>query len=64
MRQELKSRTVQCPYCWQDIELLVDCSVDRQTYVEDCEVCCRPILLDVQVDEDGTVTVSSAAENS
>ena len=34
-----------CPYCWQRISVLVDLSVAEQTYVEDCEVCCRPILL-------------------
>ncbi len=33
----------QCPYCWETISMLVDTSVSSQTYVEDCEVCCRPI---------------------
>ena len=33
----------QCPYCWEEISMLLDTSVDRQTYVEDCEVCCNPI---------------------
>lgn len=33
----------QCPYCWEDISMLVDVSVSKQTYVEDCEVCCNPI---------------------
>lgn len=33
----------QCPYCWEEISMLVDPSVPRQTYVEDCEVCCNPI---------------------
>lgn len=32
-----------CPYCWQHISMLLDVSVAQQTYVEDCEVCCRPI---------------------
>lgn len=32
-----------CPYCWQQISMLLDLSVPQQTYVEDCEVCCRPI---------------------
>ncbi len=40
----------QCPYCWTSIDLVVDCSVDRQHYIEDCPVCCRPIELSVQVD--------------
>ena len=34
-----------CPSCWEKISVVVDCSVRRQSYVEDCEVCCRPLLL-------------------
>ena len=33
----------QCPYCWEEISFLLDSSVPQQTYVEDCEVCCNPI---------------------
>lgn len=33
----------QCPYCWEDVSMLLDPSVNQQTYVEDCEVCCNPI---------------------
>ena len=33
----------QCPYCWEEISMLMDSSVNKQTYVEDCEVCCNPI---------------------
>lgn len=32
----------QCPYCWEDISMLLDPSVST-SYVEDCEVCCNPI---------------------
>lgn len=42
-----------CPYCGEPISVLVDCSVDEQSYIEDCQVCCRPISLHVVVDEDG-----------
>jgi len=33
----------QCPYCWEDISMILDSSVRQQTYIEDCEVCCNPI---------------------
>ncbi len=33
----------QCPYCWEDISMLIDPSIAKQSYVEDCEVCCNPI---------------------
>lgn len=35
----------QCPYCWEEISMLLDSSIIKQTYVEDCEVCCNPIEL-------------------
>jgi hypothetical protein len=35
----------QCPYCWENISMLLDSSVTQQTYVEDCEVCCNPIQI-------------------
>lgn len=34
----------QCPYCWEQISMLLDSSQD-QTYIEDCEVCCNPIQI-------------------
>jgi len=37
----------QCPYCWESITMLLDTSVSRQTYIEDCEVCCNPIEIRV-----------------
>ena len=33
----------QCPYCWENISMLLDASVSNQKYIEDCEVCCNPI---------------------
>lgn len=32
----------QCPYCWEEISMLLDPSVST-TYIEDCEICCNPI---------------------
>ena len=33
----------QCPHCWEEISMILDTSIYKQTYVEDCEVCCNPI---------------------
>ncbi|MGB5236491.1 MAG: CPXCG motif-containing cysteine-rich protein [Flavobacteriaceae bacterium] len=33
----------QCPYCWEEVSMLLDPSVSAQSYVEDCEICCNPI---------------------
>ena len=37
----------QCPYCWEQVSMLLDTSIINQTYVEDCEVCCNPIEVSV-----------------
>ncbi|MGC6423115.1 MAG: CPXCG motif-containing cysteine-rich protein [Flavobacteriaceae bacterium] len=36
----------QCPYCWENISMLVDVSLERDDYIEDCEVCCNPIQIE------------------
>jgi Cysteine-rich CPXCG len=53
-----------CPYCGERIEVIVDCSVDYQEYVEDCAVCCRPITLAVAIGIDGGIDVSARDENA
>lgn len=51
-----------CPYCGERFELIVDPSVDDQSYIEDCFVCCRPIVFTVTVlGED--ITVDARAED-
>jgi len=32
--------------------MVLDLSVPRQTYVEDCEVCCNPIEITYSVEDD------------
>jgi hypothetical protein len=44
-----------CPHCWQQISVLVDMSVDSQTYIEDCEVCCKPIEIHYSVEDNSVV---------
>ena len=43
--------SVQCPYCGEPLDLWVDeTGGSSQTYVEDCQVCCKPNVLRVQYD--------------
>ena len=44
-----------CPYCGQYISMMLDLSVRSQTYIEDCEVCCRPIEISYHASQ-GSVT--------
>ena len=41
-----------CPYCGEQISMVVDLSVRRQIYIEDCEVCCKPIEITCTVEDD------------
>jgi len=59
----LESVLIQCPYCWETLDVSVDPSVLEQEYVEDCQVCCRPILIHVTFDDDLTPHVDARAEN-
>jgi len=54
---------VQCPYCWEEITLLIDASIEMQEYVEDCEVCCRPIDFVIEVDEQGLAKVDARLQH-
>ena len=51
----------QCPYCWETISMLLDSSVTTQTYIEDCEVCCRPIEVTVNFDKNELVSFLGAS---
>jgi hypothetical protein len=44
---------VQCPYCGERFETLLDLSAGSASYIEDCQVCCQPIDFRLQVDQDG-----------
>lgn len=43
----LQAVDISCPYCGAPIIVDVDCSLGRQEYIEDCSVCCRPMVIQV-----------------
>ncbi len=53
----LIEQSVECPYCGETIDLLIDDSVPQQNYIEDCPVCCRPINVNTAVDTNGSVEI-------
>ncbi len=59
-QQEL---SIICPYCGESISLLIDCTYNNQQYIEDCQVCCRPISLVVQYDANNSIDVQIKHEN-
>ena len=51
-----------CPFCGEEISMVLDPSVRRHTYVEDCEVCCNPIEISYTVEDE--VLTSFEAKSS
>jgi Cysteine-rich CPXCG len=51
---------VQCPYCGEQFETLVDSSAGSASYIEDCQVCCSPIQLQLEVDASGVLAALTA----
>jgi hypothetical protein len=49
----LQAVGIRCPYCGENIRVEIDCSVDHQSYIEDCQVCCRPIEFAVTLNDQG-----------
>ena len=41
----LQDQSATCPHCWETISLTLDLSVPEQSYVEDCPVCCKPMVV-------------------
>lgn len=53
----LDLQDIECPYCGELISLALDASAGAQHYIEDCHVCCRPITVLLEVDDDGDARV-------
>jgi hypothetical protein len=58
----LPMETVQCPYCGESIDIVIDDSVEHQQYIEDCQVCCRPIEIEVLADPETGISVVCRSE--
>lgn len=55
---------VDCPYCGEEIELSIDPGGGAvQQYIEDCEVCCRPMQLSVSWDSEGNAHASALTDD-
>ena len=54
-----------CPYCGEQVEIALDPgSGPAQEYVEDCQVCCRPWLMHVRYQRDGSAEIEVIRSDS
>jgi len=61
--EPLTEQAVSCPYCGEIISVLIDRQEVGHQYVEDCQVCCKPIMFNVDMDSIGNLSVSVRDEN-
>jgi transcription elongation factor Elf1 len=55
-------RKFRCPHCGERVSMLLDLSEDgSHTYVEDCEVCCKPIQIAFEAAGGELVTFGASA---
>jgi Cysteine-rich CPXCG len=53
-----------CPSCGESNETLVDpTGGEKQEFVEDCAVCCNPVVISVRMDAEGLITLAVEAES-
>ena len=39
-----------CPHCWENQLKMIDSSIEKQNFIEDCEVCCNPLEFDLSIE--------------
>jgi hypothetical protein len=59
----LEETTIYCPYCGESITVLINEEEIGQEYIEDCQVCCKPIVFRVSTHMNGYLSVSAREEN-
>ncbi|WP_434929854.1 CPXCG motif-containing cysteine-rich protein [Shewanella sp. HL-SH8] len=60
---QLTEQLIDCPYCGEAIDILIDSSDMGQEYIEDCQVCCKPINFLVSESVNGELTVNVYGED-
>ena len=60
---ELLEKNIECPYCGEGLDVLIDQSEADQTYIEDCQVYCRPINFSLVTNLDGDIDISVRSDN-
>lgn len=60
---QLAEKKISCPYCGESLQVLIEPDEQDHQYIEDCQVCCRPITFVVSTSMDGEVFVTVYDEN-
>lgn len=60
---DLRETSVSCPYCGEQLDVTVEVMNEEQEYIEDCQVCCRPIIFSIGSGYDGNPSVMVRSED-
>ncbi len=60
---QLTEKSIGCPYCGETIKVLIEPTDMGQQYIEDCQVCCKPINFTISESMNGELTLSVYSED-
>ena len=52
--------SIACPYCDELFAISVDLSAGSCSYIEDCQVCCQPVEIGCEIDDQGALQAIKA----
>jgi len=55
---------IQCPFCWERLTIELDLSVAGQSYIEDCQVCCQPMVISYECADGEVVNLTAEQDNA
>lgn len=61
--EALQTVLLQCPNCWEQVEIVVDYEDAEQEIVEDCSVCCSPMVIALTAGDDDELHAAARLEN-
>lgn len=61
--EALQTVLLQCPNCWEKVQIVVDYEDAEQEVVEDCSVCCSPMIIAITAGDDDELHATARVEN-
>ena len=63
MSRQAPKESFLCPYCGSENSLFIDFSAGSyQEFISDCEICCRPVVIAVELDGIDVINISARSD--
>ena len=59
MNESLREYQITCPYCWENYSLLLESAESAVELIEDCQICCHPIQIRLEMGFDGEMSLDT-----